>query len=61
MLEPKYTSLVEQYYARSIEQFRREVTTPAFIQRETTIYAGLVMCSLSVRLKAKFHFLIEVE
>ena len=47
-LDQKYAPLVEQYYVRSIEQFRREIADPMCMERETTVYAGLVLCSISV-------------
>ena len=49
MLEPKYAHLVEQYYVQSIEQFRREIADLKRVEREKTIYSGLVLCSISVR------------
>lgn len=47
-LDSKYAPLAEQYYVRSIEQFRREIANPVCVERESTIYAGLVLCSISV-------------
>jgi hypothetical protein len=48
-LDPQYTALVEQYYARSIEHLRHEIAHPAYVDRKSTMYAGLVLCSISVR------------
>lgn len=49
MLEPKYAHLVEEYYVKSIEEFRREIVDLKRVEREKTIYSGLVLCSISVR------------
>jgi hypothetical protein len=50
-LDPQYAALVEQYYVRSIEHLRHEIAHPAYVERESTTFAGLVLCSVSVRLR----------
>jgi hypothetical protein len=52
MIDPKYAPLAEQYYDRNIEQFRLTLANLMYMERQTTIYAGLVLCSISVSRRA---------
>ncbi|KAH7138384.1 hypothetical protein B0J11DRAFT_587661 [Dendryphion nanum] len=47
-IDPRHAALVDQYYQRGIEQFRRELLKPARIENEGTIYAGLLLGSISM-------------
>ncbi|KAF2624452.1 hypothetical protein BU25DRAFT_161441 [Macroventuria anomochaeta] len=47
-LSPKYSGLEDQYYQRSIEVFRRELSDPLFVANEATVYAALMLSSISM-------------
>lgn len=49
MLDARHAKLADLYYIRTIEEFRRELSDPACVDQDATVYAGLLLCSVSVR------------
>lgn len=57
-LNAKYAALKDEYYHRSIAVFRRELLEPTSVNNEATVYAALLLCSISVRgcaSSARYH------
>ena len=47
-LDPRYALLADQYTQQSITVFRRELSHPTSVDNEATVYAALLLCSISV-------------
>jgi hypothetical protein len=47
-LDPKYARYADQYYCRSLEEFRRALSVANSLDDESTSFAGLLLCSISV-------------
>lgn len=60
VLDPRHAKLVDQYYMRTIEQFRIELSNPSCVERDATVFAGLLLCSVSVSCKTGFHLNISL-
>jgi hypothetical protein len=51
-LDPKHAKHVDEYYARSIVQFRKTLSEPNWWNDELSTWAGILLCSISVSVKA---------
>jgi hypothetical protein len=49
-LDPKYAAFGDQYIQRSITVFRHELSHFTSANNEATVYAALLLCSISVSL-----------
>lgn len=51
--DPKLASYVDEYYGRSIRAFRHALSDPVRFAEDMTPYAGILLCSISVRYAAE--------
>ncbi|KAF2013049.1 hypothetical protein BU24DRAFT_263196 [Aaosphaeria arxii CBS 175.79] len=49
-LDPKHAAYVDEYYSRSIQMFRKELSDPTSLDKANTCYAGVLLCSISMNL-----------
>lgn len=49
--DPKHAQYVDEYYGRSIKEFREALSDPVCFNDEMTPYAGVLLCSISVGFK----------
>jgi len=54
-LDAKYAALEDNYYHRSIAVFTRELQISTSVDNEATVYAALLLCSISVCDQASVH------
>jgi hypothetical protein len=47
-LDPKYAQYADEYYCRSLEEFRHELSVTNGLDNDSTACAGLLLCSISV-------------
>ncbi|KAH7139059.1 hypothetical protein B0J11DRAFT_34192 [Dendryphion nanum] len=47
-IDPTYVSLFDEYYSRSLEQFRKEMCSSVSMSSDSLYFAGILMCVISL-------------